>query len=100
MCIFLYCCTLLSVFVVFKQKTEYEMRISDWSSDVCSSDLLGQPLRDARDDADAGRQHVTFFGPDIGAGAISISDTVKYAACVLANPYGRDTRVEDRKSVV
>src|SRR3546814_4407296 len=30
------------VFVVFffKQKTAYEMRISDWSSDVCSSDLL------------------------------------------------------------
>src|SRR3546814_7416830 len=27
----------------FKQKTAYEMRISDWSSDVCSSDLLGQP---------------------------------------------------------
>src|SRR3546814_9391518 len=26
----------------FKQKTAYEMRISDWSSDVCSSDLLGQ----------------------------------------------------------
>src|SRR3546814_2169942 len=25
----------------FKQKTAYEMRISDWSSDVCSSDLLG-----------------------------------------------------------
>src|SRR3546814_7942393 len=27
------------VFFVFKQKTAYEMRISDWSSDVCSSDL-------------------------------------------------------------
>src|SRR3546814_17559689 len=27
------------VFCVFKQKTAYEMRISDWSSDVCSSDL-------------------------------------------------------------
>src|SRR3546814_17760169 len=27
-------------FVFFKQKTAYEMRISDWSSDVCSSDLL------------------------------------------------------------
>src|SRR3546814_5685047 len=27
--------------VLFKQKTAYEMRISDWSSDVCSSDLLG-----------------------------------------------------------
>src|SRR3546814_14001609 len=26
----------------FKQKTAYEMRISDWSSDVCSSDLLGK----------------------------------------------------------
>src|SRR3546814_2192891 len=33
MCMFL--CVLL-----FKQKTAYEMRISDWSSDVCSSDLL------------------------------------------------------------
>src|SRR3546814_1011121 len=29
----------MSVFV-FKQKTAYEMRISDWSSDVCSSDLF------------------------------------------------------------
>src|SRR3546814_16750560 len=30
----------------FKQKTAYEMRISDWSSDVCSSDLLvAEPLR-------------------------------------------------------
>src|SRR3546814_9060550 len=34
----------------FKQKTAYEMRISDWSSDVCSSDLLvvlvgGWPVR-------------------------------------------------------
>src|SRR3546814_1400675 len=33
-------CNELCVFV-FKQKTAYEMRISDWSSDVCSSDLLG-----------------------------------------------------------
>src|SRR3546814_8069831 len=29
-------------FFFFKQKTAYEMRISDWSSDVCSSDLVGQ----------------------------------------------------------
>src|SRR3546814_10087277 len=28
----------------FKQKTAYEMRISDWSSDVCSSDLLALTL--------------------------------------------------------
>src|SRR3546814_14720855 len=31
-------------FFFFKQKTAYELRISDWSSDVCSSDL-GQPIR-------------------------------------------------------
>src|SRR3546814_6697862 len=28
------------MFFVFKQNTAYELRISDWSSDVCSSDLL------------------------------------------------------------
>src|SRR3546814_9070982 len=28
------------IFFFFKQKTAYEMRISDWSSDVCSSDLI------------------------------------------------------------
>src|SRR3546814_5124891 len=34
---------LLCVFVFFfKQKTAYDMRISDWSSDVCSSDLFSQ----------------------------------------------------------
>src|SRR3546814_16589990 len=31
----------MSVVFFFKHKTAYEMRISDWSSDVCSSDLLG-----------------------------------------------------------
>src|SRR3546814_4383813 len=37
---------LLLFFFFFKQKTAYEMRISDWSSDVCSSDLLpgGEPF--------------------------------------------------------
>src|SRR3546814_5827849 len=37
---------LLILFFFFKQKTAYEMRISDWSSDVCSSDLL-RPERPA-----------------------------------------------------
>src|SRR3546814_20338189 len=36
LCLVLVCCVL---FLFFKQKTAYEMRISDWSSDVCSSDL-------------------------------------------------------------
>src|SRR3546814_12363469 len=33
------CWKLCVMFFFFKQKTAYEMRISDWSSDVCSSDL-------------------------------------------------------------
>src|SRR3546814_17696554 len=36
----------------FKQKTAYEMRISDWSSDVCSSDLSLVPLFGGRAPAD------------------------------------------------
>src|SRR3546814_1381622 len=35
------CGCVFYVFFCFKQKTAYEVRISDWSSDVCSSDLLG-----------------------------------------------------------
>src|SRR3546814_8522199 len=38
MCFFL--CVACVFFFFFKQKTAYEMRSSDWSSDVCSSDLL------------------------------------------------------------
>src|SRR3546814_5631129 len=36
------------MFFFFKQKTAYEMRISDWSSDVCSSDLLSVSTLQAR----------------------------------------------------
>src|SRR3546814_20760483 len=35
----------VALFFFFKQKTAYEMRISDWSSDVCSSDLLRPGIR-------------------------------------------------------
>src|SRR3546814_158253 len=48
----------------FKQKTAYEMRISDWSSDVCSSDLVVEPTR--------GR--VAFAGEYRGYGRIVIID--------------------------
>src|SRR3546814_10260994 len=44
-------CMLISVmfvfFFFFKQKTAYEMRISDWSSDVCSSDLTDRLYKKA-----------------------------------------------------
>src|SRR3546814_1735665 len=46
-------------FFFFKQKTAYEMRISDWSSDVCSSDLC---IGCASAPADGGGA----FGTDIG----------------------------------
>src|SRR3546814_8108908 len=39
MSLFCFVVIYLCVFFFFKQKTAYEMRISDWSSDVCSSDL-------------------------------------------------------------
>src|SRR3546814_4136584 len=35
----------MCVVFFFKQKTAYEMRISDWSSDVCSSDLVKAPMQ-------------------------------------------------------
>src|SRR3546814_991713 len=50
MCDMVYVCYLymyvlcILCFFFFKQKTAYEMRISDWSSDVCSSDLGGKIL--------------------------------------------------------
>src|SRR3546814_9620668 len=53
-CVYMYFCVVFMVcmlyrgviFFFFKQKTAYEMRISDWSSDVCSSDLLDRERRD------------------------------------------------------
>src|SRR3546814_8987936 len=53
------------VFFFFKQKTAYEMRISDWSSDVCSSDLQRDPARTGIEPDRAGHQ----FGRGIAAGA-------------------------------
>src|SRR3546814_7448740 len=50
MCMYKFMCC----FFFFKQKTAYEMRISDWSSDVCSSDLakLGKCSNPSRSAAD------------------------------------------------
>src|SRR3546814_6244617 len=57
-------CVVLYLFVLFvfffKQKTAYEMRISDWSSDVCSSDLVTAERRSTADN---------LTGERVGAGA-------------------------------
>src|SRR3546814_8951721 len=42
-------------FFFFKQKTAYELRISDWSSDVCSSDLFGVAIVPLHRDFDVDR---------------------------------------------
>src|SRR3546814_15347019 len=58
------------MFFLFKQKTAYEMRISDWSSDVCSSDL-----------ASNGIAWKTYLGALFGA------DVPAYAAAARATDY-------------
>src|SRR3546814_4016770 len=58
------------VFFFFKQKTAYEMRISDWSSDVCSSDLyVHDSLYDAMCDAIAGLASSAKVAPGSDAAA-------------------------------
>src|SRR3546814_6564808 len=63
---------MMSLFFFFKQKTAYEMRISDWSSDVCSSDLNPDLVR------------TMSVKPPTGAGRvrmIRIGDAVDYQPC-------------------
>src|SRR3546814_19203775 len=76
---------MLNIFFVFffKQKTAYEVRISDWSSDVCSSDLDDTPeLREMR------MLQANLVGP---AGYIPMEDT---EATELVQ---RATRSEERR---
>src|SRR3546814_15371867 len=56
-CVSLYCLCLCVFFFFFKQKTAYEMRISDWSSDVCSSDLLDRRGEQGAHDAGRDERH-------------------------------------------
>src|SRR3546814_2051706 len=48
----------LMYFLLFKHKTAYEVRISDWSSDVCSSDLGDLQVEDDEQDGDQAEAHV------------------------------------------
>src|SRR3546814_16264976 len=72
----------------FKQKTAYDMRISDWSSDVCSSDLVraarkGERLRLLNgDDAelDAGFLAITDADRVVGLAGVMVGDDTKVGA--------------------
>src|SRR3546814_14170254 len=91
---------LFRVVFFFKQKTAYEMRISDWSSDVCSSDLLRQP---GRQPVNADARSVPSI--DIGEGGIH-AGTIQVLLGIIG--MGQDAAivhhqrdaVRDRKSVV
>src|SRR3546814_2093870 len=86
------------LFFFFKQKTAYEMRISDWSSDVCSSDL---PLVE-RDRGILALAHVEIEDREAcGACRVLDRDRQRPRQAVAARP-GRHEggRQSDRQSVV
>src|SRR3546814_18548466 len=73
---------MLFLFFFFKQKTAYELRISDWSSDVCSSDLLDRlgiveklvgELLDRRGHRRREQQRLALLG-QLGADFLDIGD--------------------------
>src|SRR3546814_3513503 len=84
-------------FFFFKQKTAYEMRISDWSSDVCSSDLFPkkEPLRA---ELEAFRDAVRGLSSELATmkEAVHTLDVVETA---LLSAHA-DGSIRDRKSVV
>src|SRR3546814_6567049 len=55
---------LVLYFFFFKQKTAYEMRISDWSSDVCSSDLNERQMNASRPFPAQALHAIDHFVPD------------------------------------
>src|SRR3546814_13567068 len=79
-----------SGFFFFKQKTAYEMRISDWSSDVCSSDLIAPPAR--------ARIACKVSMPSIAVGAPPEDSTRSTPSAIAASAAVTGSR--DRKSVV
>src|SRR3546814_2665074 len=80
-------------FFFFKQKTAYEMRISDWSSDVCSSDLPGEPGLDPR--LQRGRQwpHRHAFAQHFQGDALT---DIALAAAVDEQRFGRPAQHVDK----
>src|SRR3546814_10866349 len=64
-------------FFFFKQKTAYEMRISDWSSDVCSSDFARGPGGARRGGCRLGRGPRLHEIEAAGLDAVEIGDVVR-----------------------
>src|SRR3546814_13672282 len=74
-------------FFFFKQKTAYEMRISDWSSDVCSSDLAaggGVARIDQRLDLAIGSARLLVVLLDAGARHVDLAAHLQHARHAVA----------------
>src|SRR3546814_7261508 len=92
---------LVAVFVFFfKQKTAYEMRISDWSSDVCSSDLKALPIGAGGDQTPDQRGHRRGIDAErLGAAAHFHPRTLQVEVGI--DPHRQARRhAQDRQSVV
>src|SRR3546814_1321479 len=73
------------LFFFFKQKTAYEMRISDWSSDVCSSDLLLAALAGLVNAIGfLAFGHVFLASPDANATVLGANLPQSYAVALFA----------------
>src|SRR3546814_4119902 len=86
------------LFFFFKQKTAYEMRISDWSSDVCSSDLIDLRRQQQGRDPLYGHSGAHLSGLPMRRGALLAGLAVLVAAWAVAA--ARLGVTGDRKSVV
>src|SRR3546814_17936363 len=62
----------------FKQKTAYELRSSDWSSDVCSSDLLSQSPSCAKLYAEPGNPGIEAYAECVGVAADDIAGLLAF----------------------
>src|SRR3546814_3850076 len=84
-----------NIFIIFKQETACEMRISDWSSDVCSSDLRGPGAGNAvshRRRRRRTRHPATFFEMARPAG-LEPATTRLEGGCSIQLSYGRAARL-------
>src|SRR3546814_8916014 len=77
------------LFFFFKQKTAYEMRISDWSSDVCSSDLPHKHMILGFYNQD--------FANENGAITREIMQTSGYKAAFPGTTFQKGSRSEERR---
>src|SRR3546814_8507879 len=82
-------CVLFVFFFFFKQKTAYEMRISDWSSDVCSSDLRRCSRRISHPFAIAIAPSSADLPRHGAAAACALSPSNVYSTLTMPVPFGR-----------